>query len=116
MMRNDYRSRNHPAYWAFVVQRVSGVALALFLPAHFWALSQALHGEARLDQFLRWTEQPFVKIGEVVLVLLLAAHTACGFRLLMIEFLAWRDWHKTLLAAATAFSVAVGLLFMLNLL
>src|SRR6187431_2402674 len=108
-MKNDFRARNHPAYWAFFVHRVSGVALALFIPLHFWALAQALQGEARLDSFLRWTEQPLVKAGEVALVLLLAAHMAGGVRLLMIELMAWRDWQKTLLAAATAFSLAVGL-------
>jgi fumarate reductase subunit D len=114
-MRNDFRARNHPAYWAFIVHRVSGVALALFLPLHFWALAQALQGEARLDSFLRWTEHPLVKAGEVVLVVLLAAHMAGGMRLLIIEFLAWRDWQKTLLAAATGFSLAAGLVFLLNL-
>ena len=110
-----YRARNHPAYWAFVVHRVSGLLLTLFLPLHFWALAQALHGEARLDTFLRWTEQPLVKVAEVGLVLLLAAHMAGGVRLLMIEFLSWRDWHKSLLAAASAVSVAIGLAFLLNL-
>jgi fumarate reductase subunit D len=114
-VRNDYRARNHPAYWAFVVHRVSGVALTLFLPFHFWALSQALQGERQLDSFLRWTEQPLVKVGEVVLVLLLAAHMAGGLRLLLIEFVTWRDWHKTMLAAATAASIAVALAFGLNL-
>src|SRR5688572_20748719 len=86
-MRNDFRARSHPAYWAFVVHRVSGVCLALFLPLHFWALAQALQGEARLESFLRWTDQPLVKVGEVALVVLLAAHMAGGVRLLMIEFL-----------------------------
>jgi fumarate reductase subunit D len=113
-MRNDARARNHPAYWAFIVHRVSGVALTLFLPLHFWALGQALHGEARLDSFLRWTEQPLVKAAETVLVLLLAAHLAGGVRLLMLEFLAWRGWHKSLLAAAAGVSVAAGLVFLLN--
>ena len=115
MKKNDYRSRRHPAYWAFIVHRVSGVALALFLPAHFWALSQALNGEARFDAFLRWTEHPLVKLAEIVLVVLLAAHMAGGLRLLAIEFLAWREWHKSLLAVATAFSFAAGLFFALNL-
>ena len=114
-MKNDFRARNHPAYWAFLVHRVSGVALALFLPLHFWALAQALESEARLDSFLRWTEHPVVKMGEVALVLLLAAHMAGGVRLLMIEFLAWSEWQKTLLAGATAFSLAAGLVFLLNL-
>ena len=57
-MKNDFRARNHPAYWAFLVHRLSGLALALFLPAHFWALGQALQGEARLESFLRWTDAP----------------------------------------------------------
>ena len=116
MIRNDYRARSHPAYWAFVVHRVSGVALALFLPLHFWALAQALQGEARLESFLRWTDQPLVKVAEVGLVLLLAAHMTGGMRLLMIEFLAWRNWQKTLLAAASGVSIVFGLAFLLNLL
>lgn len=114
-MKNDFRARNHPAYWAFLVHRVSGLLLALFLPFHFWALGQALQGEAGLDSFLRWTDQPLVKFAETVLVLLLAAHFTGGLRLLMLEFLAWRDWHKSLLAAAAGLSVAAGIAFLLNL-
>ena len=113
-MRNDFRARNHPAYWAFLVHRFSGLLLALFLPLHFWVLGQALAGEARLDGFLRWTEQPLVKFAETVLVLLLAAHMTGGVRLLMLEFLAWRDWQRSLLAIAAGVSVAAGLAFLLN--
>ena len=114
-MRNDYRARNHPAYWAFVVHRISGVLLALFLPLHFWALAQALQGEARLETFLRWTDQPMVKAAEVTLVLLLAAHMTGGVRLLAIEFLPWPRRHKSLLAVAAGLSLAFGLAFLLNL-
>lgn len=112
-MRNDFRARNHPAYWAFIVHRLSGLLLALFLPLHFWALSRALQGDAALDGFLRWTEQPLVKFAETGLVLLLAAHMTGGVRLLMLEFLGWRDWQRNLLAAATGFSLAAGLAFAL---
>ena len=114
-MRNDFRARNHPAYWAFVVHRVSGVLLALFLPLHFWALGQALHGEARLETFLRWSDQPLVKFAETALVLLLAAHLTGGLRLLALEFLAWRDWQKSLLAVAAGVTLAAGVAFLLNL-
>ena len=113
-MKNDFRARNHPAYWAFIVHRVSGLALALFLPLHFWALGRALHGAEALDDFLRWTEQPLVKFAETGLVLLLAAHMAGGVRLLMLEFLPWRDWQQSLLAVAAGASLAVGLAFALN--
>ncbi len=114
-MKNDMRARNHPAYWAFIVHRSSGLLLALFLPLHFWALGQALHGAAALDSFLRWTEQPLMKFAETGLVLLLAAHMAGGLRLLALEFLDWREWQKTLLAAAAGVSLVAGLAFMLNL-
>ncbi len=113
--RFDFRARNHPAYWAFVVHRLSGLVLALFLPLHFWALSRALQGAEPLDAFLRWTEQPLVKLAEWGLVLLLAAHLAGGLRILALELLPWRDWQKTLAAAAAAVTLAVGLVFALAL-
>ena len=115
-MKNDIRARNHPAYWAFLVHRVSGVLLAFYLPVHFWALGLALQGEASFDTFLRWTEQPLVKAGEVALVVLLAAHLTGGVRLLMLEFLAWRNWQKNLLAGAAGVTLLVGIAFLLNLL
>ena len=114
-MKSDFRARNHPAYWAFLVHRVSGVLLSLFIPLHFWTLGQALHGEARLDSYLRWSDQPLVKFAETALVLLLAAHLTGGLRLLALEFLAWRDWHRSLLALAASITLAAGLLFLFNL-
>ena len=106
-------ARNHPAYWAFVLHRVSGVALAFFLPVHFLVLGRAIGGEAALDDFLRWSDQPVVIAGEWVLVMLLAAHLAGGLRLLALEFLPWRDWQKTLAALAAGFALLAGLVFAL---
>jgi len=106
-------ARNHPAYWAFLVHRLSGVALALFLPAHFLVIGLALRGEAALDGFLRWSEQPLVVAGEWILVMLLAAHFAGGIRLLVLELLPWRSWQKTLAALAAAFALGTGLVFVL---
>ena len=105
--------RNHPAWWAFFVHRISGVALALFLPVHFLAMGLALKGAAPLDEFLRWSEQPLVVAAEWVLVMLLAAHLAGGLRLLALELLPWRNWQKTLATLAGAFAIATGLVFVL---
>lgn len=99
-------------YWASVLQRVTGVLLALFLPVHFWVLGMALQGEARLDGFLRWSEAPMVKLAEAVLVVLLSLHLVGGLRLLMIEFLAWRAWQERLIAVGGGVALAVGLLFL----
>lgn len=113
--RNDARSRGHSGYWAFVVHRVSGIALALFLPVHFFVLSLALSRPAALDGFLNWTRQPAVKLAETLLVLALAAHLAGGVRLLFVEFVGWRaEWQKTAIALAAAAALACALLFALN--
>jgi fumarate reductase subunit D len=114
-LKNDARARQHPAYWAFLVHRLSGLALALFLPVHFWALGQAIRGEASLEGFLRWTDAPLVKFAEWGLVLLLAAHLTGGLRLLALEFLPWRDWQKSLAAIAGGLALVAGLVFALAL-
>jgi fumarate reductase subunit D len=103
--------KQHPSYWAFVVHRVSGIALALFLPFHFWTLGNAL----QLEGFLQWTQQPLVKVGEWLIVVALAAHLGGGVRVLALEFLPWRNWQKSLAAAAATFALAVGLAFALAL-
>ncbi|OGA23979.1 MAG: succinate dehydrogenase, cytochrome b556 subunit [Betaproteobacteria bacterium RIFCSPLOWO2_02_FULL_67_19] len=107
--------RGHTGYWAFIVHRVSGVLLVLFLPGHFIALGSALEGAAEFDAFLEWTRMPAVKFAEWGIVVLLAAHLAGGLRVLALEFLPWRDWQKTLAALAAAVSLAVGLAFALAL-
>lgn len=111
----SWRARNHANYWAFLLHRLSGLLLALFLPLHFWALGTAIEGAARLDGFLRWSQQPLVKLAEFGLVVLLAAHLTGGIRLLAIEFLAWRRWQKTAVALSAGASLATGLVFLLNL-
>lgn len=106
---------NHAGYWAFVVHRLSGVLLTLFLPAHFLALGSALHGAAAMDAFLDWTKNPLVKFAEWGIVLLLAAHLTGGLRLLALEFLPWREWQKTLAAVAAGAALVASLAFALGL-
>ncbi len=91
--------------WVAHVHRVSGVALAIFLPLHLWVLGNALE----LDTFLKWTEQPLVKASEWAIVVALAAHLGGGLRVLAVEFLDWHEWQKTLAALAGALTVGVGL-------
>ena len=97
--------------WLARVHRISGIALAIFLPLHFWALGNAL----QLDSFLAWTEQPLVKAGEWAIVVALAAHLGGGLRVLAIEFLDWHEWQKSLAAVVAAVTLAVGLAFALAL-
>ncbi len=115
MRRIDARSRNHPSYWAFVVHRLSGVLLALFLPVHFWALGHALAGEAAFNGIISWTQQPIFKIAEWGLVILLAAHLTGGLRLILIEFGPWSGQRKNWIAGGAGVALVTGLAFALAL-
>jgi succinate dehydrogenase subunit D len=101
------------ALWlAALVHRLSGLALALFLPLHFLALGLAIEGEAKLDGFLRWSDQPLVKLAETALVFLLAIHMLGGLRLLVLENVAWFDGQKRLALLAAAAAVVVAFVFL----
>lgn len=113
--RNDHRARSHPAYWAFLMHRLSGLGLAAFLPLHFWALGQALHGAAALDGFLRFADQGLFKFAEWGLVVLLALHMMGGVRLLLIEFGSASGLRKNWIAGALGFAAAAGMAFALSL-
>ena len=113
--RNDRRARGHPAYWAFLMHRLSGLGLAAFLPLHFWALGQALRGAAALDGFLRFADHGLFKFAEWGLVVLLALHMMGGVRLLLIEFGSASGLRKDWIAGAAGFAAAAGMAFALSL-
>lgn len=107
-------SRAHPLWLAYILHRLSGLALALFLPLHFWVLSLALTDPTRLDGFLALTQTGIVKLAEMGLVFLLAVHMFGGLRLMALEFLPWSARQKTLAAAATAVSFLIATLFFMR--
>ena len=108
-------SRRHPGFLAAMAHRLSGLALALFLPAHFLVLGLAIESESALEGAIRWTDQPLVKFGEWGLVVLLTLHLCLGLRVLALEFLPWRDSRKALIGLGAVASLFVGLIFLFNL-
>lgn len=113
-MTNGITSRAHPLWLAFILHRVSGLALAIFLPVHFWVLAMALTDPARLDGFLALTGARLVKLAEFGLVFLLAVHLFGGLRLIAMEWLPWSASQKTWAAGATAGSILIAGLFLLR--
>ena len=106
--------RAHPLWFAYILHRLSGIALVLFLPLHFWVLAMAMTNPARLDGFLHLTEAGLVKLAEFGLVFLLAVHMFGGLRVMAMEWLPWTAPQKTLAAGATAISFLVATLFFLK--
>ena len=114
-MRQHTGGHRRDALWiAAMVHRISGLALACFLPLHFLALGLAIDGEARLEGFLRWTANPMVKLSETALVFLLVVHMLGGLRVLVIENLPWREGQKRLVTAALAVAALAAIAFLVR--
>ena len=114
MTVRQLKHRGSALWLAAMVHRISGLALAIFLPLHFLVLGLAIEGEARFDNFLRWTDRPVVKFAEVALVFLFTVHLLGGLRVLLIENLDWRDGQKQLATLAAAVSAVVAFAFLVR--
>jgi fumarate reductase subunit D len=112
MMRAAHRQRG---FVAAMLHRLSGIALAVFLPLHFLALGTALKGADALDSFLALTRQPVVAFFEWGIVVTLAIHMTLGLRVLAVEFFDFHEKTLAALSACVAAVFAIGLIFMLNL-
>lgn len=81
--------RRHKSYLAFIGHRLSGVALALFLPFHFLLLGTAINDDDSLQRALAFTDHALVKVAEWGLVVLLTIHLLFGLRILALELTSW---------------------------
>lgn len=107
-------ARSHALWYAYILHRISGLALALFLPLHFGVLALVLTDPAYLDSFLKFAEIPLVKMAEFGLVLLLSVHLFGGLRLMAMEWLPWTPPQKTLAAIALGSAFLLSAIFFLQ--
>ncbi|MBI3436682.1 MAG: succinate dehydrogenase [Proteobacteria bacterium] len=107
-------SRRQPGFIAAILHRLSGLALAIFLPVHFLTLATALRGADALDAFLAVAAHPAVKASELALIIAMAVHLTLGLRVLAIEFLDFREKTLAALSACCAIALCVGLAFLIS--
>jgi len=106
--------RKHALWVAFLLHRISGLGLAIFLPVHFLVLGLALEDAETMDRLLLWSDSVLVKLAEFGLIFLLAVHLFGGLRLLALEFLPWSNRQKTFAALALAGSFLLACLFLIR--
>ena len=106
--------RAHPLWLAYIVHRLSGLILALFLPLHFWVLAMTVSNPDKLDGLLYMNTTAAKTLAESGLVLLLALHLFGGLRLMALEWLPWSAPQKTMAALAVAVSFLLAVLFFLQ--
>ncbi|MFQ6048927.1 MAG: succinate dehydrogenase, cytochrome b556 subunit [Phycisphaerae bacterium] len=92
----------HVGTWAWVLHRISGVALVLYLPVHIWVTHYVAHGPEQFNQIMETIETPFFKTLELALLAAVLYHAFNGLRVILVEL----GWIGSLTAQRVAFWIA----------
>lgn len=101
----------HPATLSYLLHRLSGLALILFIPFHLLLAGRAL-AETTSIPVTDWRANPSFGFSVAMLLGLLAMHIVGGIRVIVIEWLGksggqWR-WLQLMLVAPLLVAALVG--------
>lgn len=92
---------------AWLLHRITGAILTLYLFAHFYVLS-SLKDPERFESIMSMTKNPLVKLGELGLLVVVAAHTLNGIRVTVLELGVAGRHQKSLFWSATALVLGIA--------
>lgn len=92
-------------FLSFVLRRVTGVALVLYLLLHIWVIGSALQGPEAFDTRLNFVQSDFFKVLEVALLAAVVYHAFDGIRVLLMNWFKITDKRKNLFYAVLVISV-----------
>lgn len=81
----DFRARKAGG-WAFILNRIAGLGLVLYLSMHLVVLGKLTQGEQAWHDFLAFTESPLIKIGELAVIAAGIFHGLNGIRIALATF------------------------------
>lgn len=114
----DEMARNpNVGSWSWLLHRLSGIALALYVFPHFWVISSAMLGPGGFNHRLALVQTEFFHIVEIGLIGVIFFHMLNGLRVTLVDFLPWTKIHKALLAVAVVLFLVImaGTLYTWNL-
>ena len=92
---------------SFVLRRVTGIALVLYLFMHIWVIGSINQGPEVFDARLNLVQTPFFKLAEIALLAAVVYHAFDGIRLLMVNWFKVTEYRKSLFYAVLAISVVL---------
>ncbi len=81
-----YAGRYPVERYMFLLHRISGIALILYLPVHVWVTAQRLAGPAAWEATMRVFDRPVFVIGEFLILAAFVFHALNGIRLVLAHF------------------------------
>jgi len=85
---------------SFILRRITGVALVLYLFMHMWVIGSAMLGPETFDARLNMVQTPIFKVLEVGLLAAVVYHAFDGLRLIIVHYFNVTEYRKSLFYAA----------------
>jgi succinate dehydrogenase / fumarate reductase cytochrome b subunit len=100
------RYRLHTGSFAWLIQRLTGVVLTLYIFLHLYVLS-SLKDPAHYASMMKLMRSPLVRVGDAGLLGVVVGHAFNGFRLTLIDLGVSTTLQKKLFYAAFAIGAAI---------
>lgn len=109
----DLRGRQAGS-WAFVLNRLTALALTFYLGLHLIVLNKLTQGSTAYNDFVAFAQLPLVKVGELLLIAAVVLHGLNGLRLTVLAFGIGLRRQKTLFVLSVIATALVTALFALH--
>jgi len=82
--------------WAWILNRLSGLALIFYLCIHIWVINTMTLGEPEFNKVMLFLNQPLFKFAEIGLWGVILFHAFNGVRVIIVDFFKGSLFHKKL--------------------
>lgn len=97
-----------PNYLAFLLMRVTGIGIAIYLFLHIWSIGHVRHSEDAFNSTMGAYNTPIFWVMEYLLLLAVMYHMMNGLRLIVADFFELTEKQSVMLWIAGLVIVAVG--------
>jgi succinate dehydrogenase / fumarate reductase cytochrome b subunit len=78
--------RLHPGYVAWLLHRITGLGLALYLFMHIWVIHHISRGPEQFNQVMGVVQSPLFHLMEVALLGAVVFHGLNGIRVILLDY------------------------------
>jgi succinate dehydrogenase / fumarate reductase cytochrome b subunit len=82
----DFNYRKFTGSWAWILHRLSGLALIFYLVLHIWVINTLTRGAEQFDRIMKFLGSPLFKFLEVGLWGVILYHAFNGVRIVIVDF------------------------------
>jgi succinate dehydrogenase / fumarate reductase cytochrome b subunit len=93
---NEARLNPNLGTFTYILHRLTGIALAIYLIMHTWVLSSAQISPGTFDERLAMVQTPIFHVLEYLLVAVIFIHMINGLRIIFTDFFGVTRKHKLL--------------------